>query len=415
MKLLIVTQYFWPENFRINDLVSGLIERGCAVTVLTGIPNYPEGRFFPGYGFLTRREEEYQGARVVRVPLIPRGSGGGTRLALNYLSFLTSAAILGSLRCRDSYDAIFVFEPSPVTVALPALFMKALRKIPVLLWVQDLWPESIRATGAITSQRVLDRVADMVRFIYRRCDRILITSRSFRSSILQYSGTPGQILYFPQCAEAVFQPAAQPVAVPELAHIPPGFRVMFAGNIGAAQDFETIIGAAERLRRHGDIHWVIVGDGRMREWAENQVQSRQLQHTFHFLGKHDLEKMPAFFSNADAMLVTLKKEPIFALTVPAKIQSYLACGRPIIAALDGEGATIVAEADAGFTCPTEDPAALAEIVLRMYATAEKERERMGISGRRFYEANFDRNMLLDRLVTWIDGLTAVKRVSCETD
>jgi glycosyltransferase involved in cell wall biosynthesis len=404
MHILVVTQYYWPENFRINDLVTGLIDRGFKVTVFTGIPNYPDGCFFQGYGFFTNTLQEHLGARVIRAPLIPRGKSGGGRLALNYLSFVVSGCLFAPFRCREKYDLIFIFEPSPVTVALPALLLKFLYKIPAMFWVQDLWPESIEATGAVTSKWILDRIADIVRFIYRRCDKILISSQLYRKSIELHDGAPENILYFPQTAEDIFQPVTEKRTVAAFKTIPPGFWVMFAGNVGTAQDFQTIISAAEYLRGYKDIHWIIVGDGRMREWAENEIQHLGLINNFHFLGRHPLDAMPTFYSHADAMLVTLKKEPIFALTVPAKIQSYLACGRPIIAALDGEGAKIVAKADAGFACPAEDSEALAKIVYKMYETPVAERECMGANGRAYYKVNFDRDILLDKLVLWMKEL-----------
>lgn len=409
MHILVVSQYFWPENFRINDLVTGLITRGHSVTVLTGIPNYPEGRFFTDYGFFRNTLQEYHGAKVLRVPIIPRGKGGGAKLALNYLSFVLSACFLAPFRCRAQYDLVFIFEPSPVTVALPALFLKLLHKIPIMFWVQDLWPESLAATGAIKSRQILDGIAAVVRFIYRRCEKILITSQSFRESIELHGGASKNILYFPQSAEDVFQPMGEKQSLAVFNSIPHGFWIMFAGNIGAAQDFETIIATSEKLKNHGDIHWIIVGDGRKREWVEAEIKRRELSSNVHFLGRHPLEMMPSFFSHADALLVTLKKEPIFALTIPAKIQSYLACGRPIIAALDGEGAKIIDDAGAGLTCPAEAPDALAKTVLKMYETPKVEREKMGMSGRRYYEANFERNMLLDKLELWMKELVDANR------
>lgn len=408
MHILVVTQYFWPENFRINDLVAGLVERNHKVTVLTGIPNYPEGSFFAGYGLFSNVAQEYKGAKVLRVPLIPRGKGGGIRLALNYLSFVLSACLLAPIRCKDTYDLIFIFEPSPVTVALPALLLKSIRNVPVMFWVQDLWPESLAATGAVSSNRILSIVAGIVKFIYRRCDKILITSKSYKKSIEFHDGASENILYFPQSAEEIFQPIAEKRAVAALDSIPHGFWVMFAGNIGAAQDFETIIVAAEKLKSYENIHWIIVGDGRMRVWAEAQVTARALNKNVHFLGRHPLEMMPDFFSHVDALLVTLKKEPIFSLTIPAKIQSYLACGRPIIAALDGEGAKVINEAGAGFACPAETPEALAQIVLKMFETPKPEREKMGAKGRAYYEANFDRNMLLKKLEGWMRELVEIR-------
>ena len=405
MNILIVTQYFWPENFRINDLALGLLERGHQVTVLTGVPNYPDGSIFDGYGYFNKRQD-YHGVKVLRVPLILRGNGGGLRLALNYISFAVTASIIGPLLCRGTIDQIFVFEPSPITVGIPALILKKLKSAPVLFWVQDLWPESLSATGAVRSKAVLALVARLVKFIYQHCDRILIQAKSFFDSIQQQGGEKDRIFFFPNSAESLFTTPSS--ASPQIPPLPEGFKIMFAGNIGAAQDFETIIAAAERLQWHKDIHWIIVGDGRMRGWSEAEVKNRGLSNNIHFLGRHPLEAMPAFFSHADVLLVTLKKEPIFALTIPSKIQSYLACGKPVIAALDGEGANIIEEAGAGFTCLGGAPDALAQAVLKMYETPKPEREKMGSKGRAYYEANFDRDMLLDRLDGWMRELVEGK-------
>lgn len=404
MNIMVVSQYFWPENFLINDLAAGLIERGHTVTVLTGSPNYPNGRFFEGYGYINRCES-YRGAKVVRVPLIPRGDGGGVRLVMNYFSFAAAASILAPFLCKGPYDVIFVFEPSPITVGFPALVLKKLKFAPVLFWVQDLWPESLSATGAVKTKSVLSIIGMLVRFIYCRCDRILIQSKAFRDSIIQQGGRPDDVRYFPNSTESVFH--ARQKFSGESPSLPHGFIIMFAGNIGAAQDFGTIIAAAKLLKGYSKIHWVIVGDGRMREWAEKEILTLGLNGNFHFLGRHPVEEMPALFARADALLVTLKKEPIFALTIPSKIQAYLASGRPVVAAIDGEGARIIDEAGAGVTAPTENPEALARAVVQMYETPGAVREEMGARGRAYYDANFDRNVLLDKLVLWMNELVAV--------
>ena len=400
MNILIVTQYFWPENFRINDLATGLAERGHTVTVLTGKPNYPSGKFFPGYGFLGRAREIYGQITVHRVPLFPRGQGAW-RLALNYFSFAISATLLGPWRCRDHYDAILVYEPSPITVGLPALWLKRLRRAPVFFWVQDLWPESLSATGTVRSPVILRWVGRMVRFIYRGCDRILIQSRAFRQSIESMGVASERILYFPNSAEDHYRPVSIDYIARKDAGWPEGFVVLFAGNIGAAQDFDTIVHAAELLKAQRDIHWVIVGDGRMRAWVEHTVAERGLASNFHMFGQHPVESMPRYFSMADVMLVTLRREPIFALTIPSKIQSYLASSRPIVAALDGEGAAVITEAGAGLTVSAEDPVALAQAVLKMAQMVPDERDDMGVKGRRYFEENFQRDMLIGRLLDWL--------------
>jgi glycosyltransferase involved in cell wall biosynthesis len=317
------------------------------------------------------------------------------------LTFALSASILAPFACKDTYDLILVYEPSPMTVGLPALVLKKLKSTPIFFWMQDLWPESLSATGAVNSKIMLKMVEGLVRLICRGCDRILIQSKAFSSPVRRLGVDRERILYYPNSAEELYQPMKLDPDAPERSEMPAGFRIMFAGNIGAAQDFKTILAAVERLKEYPDIHWVIIGDGRMRPWVEDQVRKRGLIGNVHLLGRHPVEAMPRYFSLADALLVTLRKEPIFELTIPSKVQSYLACAKPVIAALDGEGARVIREAGAGIACPAENPAALAKAVLALYSMSETEREAMGLSGRDYFEAHFERTMLLDRLEKWM--------------
>ena len=399
MRLLIVSQYFYPENFRVNDLATWLVDRGHEVTVLTGIPNYPSGRFFPGYGLFRRRHESWKGVEVVRVPLVPRGRGGGLRLALNYISFAFMASLLGPLRLRRSYDVIFVHEPSPVTVGIPAIVMRKRTQAPILFWVLDLWPESVTAAGGVRAPWVLGLLARLTRWIYGHCERVLVASRAFIPRVAAMGVAEERIVYFPNWAEAVFQPST---AVEPPVPLSPGFRVMFAGNIGVAQDFPAILEAAEQLKGHPDIHWIVLGDGHMGGWVREEMVRRGIGATVHLLGSYPPELMPQFFADADAMLVSLKTDPVFSLTVPAKLQAYMACGRPIIAMLDGEGARIVEEAGAGLTCPAGDGRALAEAILRMARLDPQTRAMMGAQARAYSIANFEREQIFRRLETWME-------------
>ncbi|MCH8830481.1 MAG: glycosyltransferase family 4 protein, partial [Planctomycetes bacterium] len=398
MRVLIVTQYFWPESFRINDLAHGLRDRGHDVTVLTGLPNYPDGRFFAGYGWFSRGED-YDGVRVVRVPMFARGKSQGLRLLLNYASFALSASFFGPFRCRGKFDVIFAFEPSPITVGIPASVMKRFKRAPLLFWVQDLWPETLTATGAVRSPWILRRIGNLVRRIYRRCDKVLVQSPGFVPHV-QWQGVPDEkIEYFPNWAEEFFQPVSLPDDAPERAEMPNGFRILFAGNIGVSQSFETILAAAEKTKCNSQIQWVVLGDGREKENVEQQIEERGLSETVHLLGRRPVETMPGYFAAADALLCTLKREPIFSLTIPSKLQSYLACGKPILAALDGVGATIVAESHSGLTGPAEDAAALAENAVRLFEMSQPERDALGKAGRDYFQQHFERERLLDRLET----------------
>jgi glycosyltransferase involved in cell wall biosynthesis len=408
MRLLVVSQYFWPENFRINDLVAELVARGHAVTVLTGVPNYPQGTVLPQYQTRPGDFVQHAGAQVVRVPMLPRGRGA-VRLVLNYLSFALSASVFGPWKLRGrAFDAILAYEPSPITVGLPAAALRALKRAPLAFWVLDLWPETLHAIGVVRSPRVLGMVGRLVRFIYRRCDLILAQSRSFIPQIRRYADAGTPVEYFPNWAEALFTDAGT-VRAPEVPLRPGSFDVMFAGNVGDAQDFPAILDAAERLRSHRHIRWLIVGDGRMSGWVSAEVARRGLQEQVLLLGRFPVDRMPSFFLHAGALLVSLRKEPIFAMTIPGKLQSYLAAGIPVLAMLDGEGADLVHASACGLACPAGDSAALADAVLALAAIPAQERQAMGDNGRRTSAREFDRAMLIDQIEGRLQALAGAGR------
>lgn len=400
MRLLIVSQYFWPETFRINELARDLVARGHDVTVLCGTPNYPAGRIFDGYGYFRRTRERWHGVQIVRVPVVARGRGTRWRLALNYLSYALMASLLGPFRCRGRFDAILIFQMSPVTMGIAAVVMRLVRRAPLLFWVQDLWPESLVAVGAVRARWLLWPLDLLVRGLYRASALVLIQSRAFRSHVESRGVRPDRIRYFPNLAESSYVPLPRDAAHPALRAVPAGFRVMFAGNIGAAQDLPTVLAAAEILRQRADIQWVIVGDGSMRGWVAREIESRALSRTVHLLGRFPVEDMPMMFAGVDALLVTLRRDPVLALTIPAKVQSYLACAKPIVASLDGEGAAVIRESGAGVCAPAEAPEALAERVLELYRLDPAARADMGSRGRAYFCAQFGSELLLGRFEQW---------------
>jgi colanic acid biosynthesis glycosyl transferase WcaI len=402
LRLLVVSQYFWPENFRVNDLVAALRARGHEITVLSGIPNYPDGAIFPEYRRDRAKFQEYLGVPIIRVPLIPRGKSK-LQLALNYLSFVLAAGPVGAWKLRrESFDAILVYQPSPVTACLPAILIGRLRRAPVLLWTLDLWPETLQAIGALQSPRMLSLVGTLVSFIYRNCALVLGQSRAFRANVERYAGAAHKFRYFPQWSEPMFYGSPARIEPrPELEPFASTFNVLFAGNIGEAQDFPAIIDAAEQLAYRSDIRWLIVGDGRKGEWAREEVARRGLSTRVHFLGRHPIEEMPAFFRSACALLVTLKQDPVFALTIPGKVQTYLAAGLPLLGMLDGEGARIIEESGAGLTCRAGDGPALAKAVERLASMSMSERAAMGRLGAEYSAREFDRDRLLQQLESWI--------------
>lgn len=397
MKILVVTQYFWPENFRINDLCEGLSARGHDVTVYTGLPNYPTGDFFQGYSFRSGPYKETLGKiKIIRSPLIPRGKNKNIKLIANYFSFAFVASLLAPFLVREKYDVIFVHEPSPVTVGVPAIVLKKLKDIPIFFWVQDLWPESLEATNTVKNKKVLSMVASFVRWIYKHCDKVLITSPGFADKVKLLGVGEEKIIYFPQWAEALYLNEPKPDFNDPL--IPTdGFKVMFAGNIGSAQDFETIVQAAIILREHKNITFLILGDGLMRSWAEEQVRVKGVEKNFIFLGRKPVTMMPDYFSKADVMLMSLTDSEIFSITIPAKLQSYLAVGKPVIASANGISAEIVEQWKSGVSCPASTPEKLAGVILKMSTLRKEELSQMGRNAFACYQENFMREKLISKL------------------
>ncbi|MBF9046478.1 glycosyltransferase [Rhodobacterales bacterium LSUCC0031] len=407
MRLLIVSQYFWPESFRINEVARSLVERGIVVDVLTGKPNYPEGKIFPGYQAAFCMREKWHGVSVFRVPLFPRGVKSGIRLILNYMSFILSGTILGAWQLRKiKSDIIFVYAPSPLLQALPALCLGRIKRIPVVVYVQDLWPESLAATGYVRNRLALRMVETLVKLIYRRSALILVSSRPFLSPIERFSPS-AEIIYYPNSVDPSFcNPDGE--LKPEVPALDKGFCVVFAGNVGAAQAVHVISEAAERLRDHDDIRLVVLGTGSELEWMHARIAELGLSNLF-LVGRFPVEAMPHLLSRADVLLATLADQSIFAITVPNKIQAYMAVGRPIIASMNGEGARLVLEAEAGISVPAEDGKALADAILKLHSMPAMDRDRLGENGRRYYRQHFDHDQLVDELIGHLTKVMKAKQ------
>lgn len=396
MRILFISQYFYPENFKGNDIVFDFIKKGYEVTVLTGKPNYPDGKFFEGYSFFSNRTEVINGAHIIRVPLVPRGNGRGVALILNYLSFIFFSYWAVLFRLKNKYDLIFVQQLSPVTMALPGLWVKKRQKIPLILWVLDLWPESVTATSNVKKGLVIDYLESIVKKIYNKSDVILTSSKFFKKSIIdKCENKSKRIEYFPNWAEDFFVNKEPHAPVLDL---PKGFNVMFAGNIGESQDFESILEAAEITYEH-NINWILVGDGRKVSWIKKQLNLRKIRNV-HLMGRHSLESMPSFFSKADAMLVSLKNEPIFGLTVPAKIQAYMASGKIILGMLNGEGKELINESGSGFAVGAEKPKLLADNCIRISKLTNQEKSVIEERSFQYYKNHFAK----DRLFLKLDNL-----------
>ena len=397
MRILIVTQYFWPENFKINFLALELKNKGHDVFVITGLPNYPDGKIANHYSFWKNNDEVWNGIKIYRSKLIPRFSGKGVHLFFNYISFAIFSSIKILLTVHQKPNLIFVYEPSPITVGIPAIIAKKkFGKVPIFFWVQDLWPDSLKDTGAFNNKYILKLADKFTRYIYNNSEVILVQSEAFVNFIVNQGVSINKIKYFPNPTENFYKVVKTNEKYSHL--LSNGFNLIFAGNIGEAQSFDTLIDAAFKLKQlNYPVYWNILGDGRARSYYEKKVLQLNLSDNFIFKGSYNSEEMPLFFACGDALIVSLKKSKIFSLTIPAKVQSYLACGKPILGSIDGEGAKIIIESGAGFVSPSEDSDKLVENIIKLYNLSDEARIKLGKNGRAYFESEFSMEILINKL------------------
>ena len=403
VKVLIVSHNFWPESFRINEIAEQLTQQGCAVAVLTGQPSYPDGEIFPGYRALSIRKERHPGGfDIFRVPSYPRGRGRARDLAGNYLASIVNMAVLGPWMLRGRrHDVVFVYAASPVLHALSGWVVAKSQHAKLVTWVQDLWPDSLEATGSIRNRWVLDCVGQLVKLAYRASDLVLAQSEAFVRTIRPVAGaTP--VRYFPNPGEEFFT-VEPPSTEPPPLRLKPGFNVVFAGNLGSVQSLDTILDAAEILLPESAVRFVLVGSGSRLEWLTQQIQRRGLVNV-ELPGRFPASAMPGLFRQSSALIVSLSANPIMDQTIPSKVQAYLAAGRPIIASMNGEGARVVEAAGAGLACPAGDGAALARAVIRLSEMPPTARAAMGDAALRYYERHFEPRMLSHQLIDFFREL-----------
>jgi glycosyltransferase involved in cell wall biosynthesis len=394
--ILVIAQYFYPEQFRINDICTEWVKRGYKVTVVTGIPNYPQGKYYDGYGLFKKRKETYNDIDIIRIPLIPRGNNA-IMLALNYLSFVGSG-FFWKIFTKIKADYVFIFEVSPMTQALPGVWYAKKRKIPCYLYVQDLWPENVEIITGIRNKHVIGTIGKMVDYIYSNCTKIFTTSESFVKSINQRGVPIDKIEYWPQYAEDFYRPLAK-VNISEIPN-DDAFNIIFAGNIGNAQGLDilpkvaTLLNGRELERK---IRFNIVGDGRYKNELIELVNKNGIADMFNFITKQPATRIPEFMAASDAAFLCLTDSQLFAMTIPAKLQSYMACGIPVIASADGEANKIINEANAGACSPAGDFERLADIIIKMSLKPQEQLKQLGINARDYYDKNFNKQELLNRI------------------
>lgn len=386
MKVLIISQYFFPENFRINDLAWELKKRGHEITVLTGLPNYPQGEYFKGYSDKKNCDELWHDIPVYRCKLRPRKTGS-INLIRNYLSFVKEAnKKLKELHNKD-FDLIYVFEVSPITVALPAIKFKKKKDIPIIINIQDLWPENIMAVTGISNPIIIGLINKMVNYIYQHCDLILAASPSFVSKIRDRVRNKEKVKYWPQYS--IVNKTNEEVSLFD----EDCFNIVFTGNIGEAQGIDLAVEAAKVLKDK-KICWHFIGEGRSKDKLINLVNKYNLEDKVKFYGFHPENEIPKYLKNADAALLILKPNPVFEMTIPAKLQTYFACGVPILGCVSGEGKRIIEESEAGIVSENISVDALVKVCNNFLKLNQGDLEKYKKKAYEYGKNNFNKNMLI---------------------
>lgn len=394
--LLVVSQYFYPEQFRINDICLEWVKKGYKVTVLTGIPNYPQGKFYKGYGFFKKRREFFNGIEIIRIPLIPRGNSK-IMLALNYLSFVASG-FFWSFFTKLNADIVFIYQLSPMTQALLGVWYANLREVPCYLYVMDLWPESVDTAAGITNKKIINTIGAMVDYIYKRCNVIFTSSESFIEAIASRGIDEQKIKFWPQYAEDFYMPLYNnPNTVPQIPN-DDRLNLIFAGNIGYAQGLEILPKTALILKsRDKKVRFNIVGDGRFKENFIKMTIIKGVEEMFNFIDLQPAYKISEYMAACDVALIILSDSKASEVTLPAKLQSCLACGIPIIVSANGEVQNVIKESQAGLFCNASDPDSLAQIIIEMISKTKEEMALLSTNARKYYEENYDKTMLLNKM------------------
>ncbi len=387
--ILIISQYFFPETFRINDIASEWVKRGYKVTVLTGIPNYPSGHFFPGYSWVNRRKEEWNGVEIIRIPIIARGHSAITMI-LNYYSFVFSGWIWNRFN-KVKADIVFSFEVSPMTQVKVGCDYARKHKIPHFVYVQDLWPENVETVTGIHNQFIIAPINRMVDKIYEQADEIFVTSPSFVNAVVNRKRRvpDNKVHYWPQYAEDFYKvlPPQSVVEIPD----DESYKIAFTGNIGTAQGLDILPQVAKMLYAE-NVKFVVVGDGRYKNELQKQIDKLGVREKFILIPRVEAEEIPAILSKCDAGFISFNKTALWEMTIPAKLQSYMACGKAIIASAAGETKRIVEESGCGVCTEIGNAEELAKGIKQMLSNDTIE---MGKKARVYFEKFFDKAKLMD--------------------
>lgn len=395
-KILIVTQYYYPEPFLVNEIIENLNERGYKLTVLTGLPNYPEGEIYKGYESGTSNEN---GIEIIRVNTRPRKKGK-LNLFLNYFSFALKGAIK-SMKLKDNYDVIYVYQLSPVFIAIPALIYKLKYKKKVLLYCLDLWPQSLIAGGIKKKSLIYNIFLLISKLIYINVDRIQISSSSFENYFREELKINKKLNYSPQYANDIFLDSH---IGNEVNFNKDKVNVLFAGNLGEMQSIETIIKAVN-ISDNSKLHFHIIGDGSNKDNLIKLVSELNVKDRITFHGRKPVELMPKYYENADGLIVSLKNDDIISYTLPGKVQTYMASGKMIMGSINGEAAEIIEESKCGLVSPAEDVQMLSDNLNKFCRMNIEDRKQFGHNGFEYYKANFTKEMFMKNLITNMEEMS----------
>lgn len=400
MRILVVCQYYYPEQFRINDICEQLSQDGHSVTVLTGLPNYPNGKVPAEYRWGRKRKEVINGVKVLRSFEIGRKSGF-IGMTLNYVSYMLSAS-LKALILKKDFDIIFIYQLSPVTMSFPGIILKKCFRIPIYLYCCDIWPESINTVLPDKDSLIYKLVKRLSKYIYSQCDAITVTSKPFIDYFNQEHSIPiERISYIPQHAEDIYLQM-------DFSPVDNIIDFVFMGNIGIAQDIDCILDAVEMIKHITKFKIHFVGDGSYLEKSKTLVQMKGLEDIVFFHGRHPLEKMPEYYKLADACLLTLKAENLIGLTMPSKLQGYMAAGKTVVGAIDGAAQEVIKESQCGLCVNASDPKALA-IAMKDFIENPDKYKNCGEKGREYFKKHFTKEIFMKKLSEKLNRLAEEKQ------
>lgn len=397
-KILITSMHFYPENFRINDIAFELKKMGYDVYVVTGIPNYPGGRFYEGYRFpdvlFNRLKEEWNGIKIRRLIIFPRGLSRFT-LSLNYISYIISG-FFWSKNEKEKFDVIFVFATSPIFQALPAIWYAKKRQLPVYIYVQDLWPDSLVVAANVKNKFIISIIDKIVNYIYKNSTKILVTSKSMLETLLQRNVPKEKLIYLPQYAEEFYKPMEKKT-IPEIDG--KKFNITYTGNVGYAQGLDILPKSAKILKdkKINSIVFNIVGDGRYKQELIELTKMYGVQDMFNFIGLVPAKRIPEILASSDIALLSYKSDELLSKYIPAKLQTYMACGKPILAIADGETKKIIEEAQCGISVPPGEPDKLADTIINLVNMEKNQISKLGQFARKYYEEYFDKKEIIKKL------------------